>query len=343
MTVRGSLDLVAPEYATGWIYSSSVRGDITVQAMLNQDIIGEAVANLHRPDLEKVGFGNGRCGFSIKFYRQIDPAYLPFVVVRPEGADTELPRWTPTGFVEFFCALYAAYPMCGRSRSVFGGLWTDRTDAAAQLKGKADIGLVPEEDVAAIASLIHQGIVIFRDGPSVAVGEELSADIIDPVLTAGIVRVLQLILDDRVVVVGAEIVSDRRPIGQASAERQLPSPGECLVVLAPLSGHPVAIDIVRDSQGLPEFNRDGISRWVNPEALTAGHADLQQHGLLDRYVLQPGSLAIIGPAVLHTAHCDSETEALRLLVVPARAVPLQVADDQARQETVTTNGVRIWL
>ena len=140
MSLRGSLDVVTPEYATGWAFCPGSLERVSVQAMLNREIIGEAVANLYRSDLAEVGFGDGNIGFSIAFYRPIDSLYLPFVVVRPEGSDAELPRWTPTGFVEFFKAVYAAYPMTGRPRTIFGGLWTDRTDAAAVLKGKTDIG-----------------------------------------------------------------------------------------------------------------------------------------------------------------------------------------------------------
>lgn len=341
--VRGSLDVVTLEQANGWAYSPNMPEKISVQAMLDREIIGESVANLHRNDLAEVGFGDGYCGFTIKFHRPIDPMYLPFVVVRLEGSDTELPRWTPTGFAEFFKALYAVHPMAGRSRSVFGGLWTDRTDAAAVLKGKADIGAIADEDVAAIGQLIHQGIAVFQNVPPITAGGQPSADTINAVLTADIVRMLQRVLDDRVVVLKAEILSTRRPIAQASAELQLPSPGECLVVLAPLSPYPVLIDTVRHSHFLPEFSPDGASRWVSPVALKASHADLSQHGLLDRHVLERGSLAVIGPGLLHAAQCSSEMVALRLLVVPARGIPLHLVYDAERQEAVTENGVRIWL
>lgn len=343
MSVRGSLDVVTPEYATGWAYSPNRTERVTIQAMLNREIIGEGVANLYRSDLAEVGLGDGNCGFDIKFYRVIDPQYLPFVVVRLEGSDAELPRWTPTGFVEFFKALYIAHPVAGRPRSVFGGLWSDRTDAAAILKGKSDIGLISEEDAAIIARLIHQGIIVFPDVQPDTTDGELSTGVISSVLNDDVVRVLQLILEDRAVVLSAEIVRTHRPIGQASAELQLPSPGECLVVLAPLSSDPVQVDVVRDSHRLPEFNRDGVSRWVAPTALGASDADLDQQGVLDRHVLPPNCTAIVGPGVLHSVRCGSETDALRLLVVPARGVPLRLLYDGSRQETNTPNGVRICL
>jgi hypothetical protein len=311
--------------------------------MLNNEIIGEAAANLQRSDLAEVGLGDGRCGFSINFHRPIDVKYLPFVVVRLEGSDAELPRWAPTGFVEFFKSLYASYPMAGRSRSVFGGLWTDRTDAGAMLRGKVDIGVIREDEAAFIIGLIQDGVTILRDLPPIAVVSGLDLHLINSALPASVVRTIELILEDRPVVLNAEILRNHRPIGQASAELQLPSPAECLIVLAPLTAQGVQFDVVRESHRLPEFSRDGSSRWINPLTLRKDDVDLCLHGLLDRHVIQVNSLAIVGPGSLHITHCSSDTETLRLLVVPARGVPIRRLCEEGREEAVTSQGVRVWI
>ena len=113
----------------GWAYSAESREKLTVQALLNHTIIGETIAELYRPDLAAVGFGDGYCGYHIGFYQEIDPLYLPFVVVKIDGGDVDLPRSSISGYSDFFAALYKQHPVTGRHRSVFGGLWTDRIDA----------------------------------------------------------------------------------------------------------------------------------------------------------------------------------------------------------------------
>ena len=77
--------------------------------------------------------------------------------------------------------------------------------------------------------------------------------------------------------------------------------------------------------------------------LGTGYDDLYQQGMLDRHVLPPGSLAIIGPGVLHSVHGGRENEALRLVVVPARGFPLKLLRGKNRQETLTPYGLRIYL
>jgi hypothetical protein len=50
--------------------------------MLDGRVIGEAPAELPRPDLVSAGLGDGRCGFQIALYDAADAALLPFVAVR---------------------------------------------------------------------------------------------------------------------------------------------------------------------------------------------------------------------------------------------------------------------
>jgi len=133
MTSRGPLDVLTPETAIGWAYAPNRAGGVMVQAVFCHEIIGDALASEHRSDLAAIGLAEGNCGFTIRFYRQGAPLYLPFVPIKVDGGDTELARTGQLGFAEFFSALYSAHPSVGRSRSVLGGLWTDRTDAAAIL------------------------------------------------------------------------------------------------------------------------------------------------------------------------------------------------------------------
>jgi hypothetical protein len=109
MSIRGSLDVITPTGVTGWAYAPEERF-VTVQALLGHQVIGEAVANLHRADLAGAGIGDGNCGYSITFYEKLDPLTLPFVSVKPEGGDVELPRVTVAGFGDFFGAVHRKRP-----------------------------------------------------------------------------------------------------------------------------------------------------------------------------------------------------------------------------------------
>ncbi len=127
--IRGSVDNVTSSEVTGWAFSAGRRDGLTVQAILNHELLGEVAANVHRSDLAAAGLGEGNCGFTITLLRPIEARYLPFIVVKPEGGDVELPRSTLSGFSEYFTGIYASYPVVGRHRTVLGGLW--RTDGQA--------------------------------------------------------------------------------------------------------------------------------------------------------------------------------------------------------------------
>jgi hypothetical protein len=164
MSIRGSLDVITPAGATGWAYAPEERF-LTVQALLGHQVIGEAVANMHRADLAAAGIGDGNCGYAITFYEGLSPLHLPFVSVKPEGGDVELPRVTAAGFGEFFQALYRQWPASGRHRSVLGGLWTDRVDAAALLRGKRETGAIGAAAAGAVDDLIQAGMMLLALPP----------------------------------------------------------------------------------------------------------------------------------------------------------------------------------
>ncbi len=341
--IRGSLDSVTPEQAEGWALSPDNHGGMAVQAMLNREIIGEAIADMYRSDLETAGFGDGHCAYMIRFYRRIDPAQLPFIVVRPEGSDLELPRGIATGYVPFFNALHQAYPSVGRYRSVYGGLWTDRTDAAAVLRGKLAIGQLDPEDAGPVGRLIASGVAVVPGLTTFRRLSLLTAELLGMVVNQRILRLLQGVLESNPAVLNAEILYSSQSMLQPSADTTLPSPAECLLLVMPTGDQAALIDVVRNSHGLPEFMRNGRSRWLHQPTLGAGGVDLQQSGVLDSHEVKPGSIAIIGPGVLHWLRCEPQDSVLRLRVVPSRGVPAQMAQDEGRVQTIMANGLQVWL
>lgn len=346
MTIRGSIDAVTTKGATGWAYAQGRRNDLIVQAVLSHEVIGDAVATGYRSDLAAVGMGKGNCGYTIEFYREIDPLYLPFVTVKVDGGDAELPRANQFGFNEFFAAFYRSYPAIGRSRTALGGLWTDRTDAAAMLKAKTEIGQIAPEVATVIGDLIHLGIPIVEpaDGlgtrPPATLEAKEAAALLE---TLPLFPALRAVLDDNPLVVGVTPCRGDTMLVQPSAESRLPSAAECLIVVTPAAERDIGIEIVRDSHKLPEFTPSGVSRWASSQVHAGIEIAAEQQGLMARYDLLAGATAIIGPGTIYRLRCGDGAEGVKMACIPCRAAPMALATDGSRTEIVRQSGVRLWV
>lgn len=364
--VRGSLDVVSTVNAMGWAFTADTRKKLTVQAMLNHAIVGEAIADHHRPDLAAVGMGDGNCGFKIEFYQEIDPLYLPFIVVKIEGSDVDLPRASMSGYSEYFSALYRKFPVSSRHRSVFGGLWTDRIDAVSLLKDRIDVGMIDGDAGENLSTFIQDGFVIVDAGaPREAVAKPAAGakrgDSASPParrgkipdLTEAVCGVLQAtpvlgllkpILEGLPLALNTHVIEGSdEGFRQASAMEVLRSPGECVTIIVSLEDKSVDLDIVRDSHLFPEFSAQAESRWVNPAGAVAIDVALREQGMVDNHLVPPGSVAIIGPGLIHRARTESGTMALRVHCTPSRIAPLDRILDGSRKETVLKSGARVWM
>ena len=342
MIIRGALDEVSSRHVAGWAFCPDIESRLVVQARLGTEVIGEAVADGYRADLFELRMGDGKCAFKIQFRRELAPAYLPFVTVRPEGCDLELPRWHPLGLVEYFGAVFRGRPAAGRHRSIFGGLWIGRVDAAAVLRGKLEIGQIAREDAPAVAGLVQDGVAVVEGQPGLPEAGAVDAALLGRLFGADLARLLQGVLEDRLVVLGAEIVAASLPVRQASTESGMAGQNEVLALVAPLGRAAVQVDVVRGSHAAPEFTADGRSRWVDAGAVGAGLEALAGHGLLDGYAVTPGSVAIVAPGTLYALRCQ-DGAALHLVVVPARGVPASAMQSGRAPQTLAPNGVQIWL
>ena len=336
MFIRGSLDEITTTGLAGWAYAPDAQGGLTVQALLNQEVIGEAVADQHRPDLAAVGIGDGNCGYRIDFHIPLSPLMLPFVVVKPEGSDVEMPRAAISGYHEFFQAMFRDWPASGRHRCVLGGLWTDRTDAAAMLRGRREIAMLAESIADHVESLIHAGLMLLPLGRGLEDAVPVRA--IERVLEVPLViAALRAVLEDHPLVLRPEL-SEPAGFRQPSGREALASPAESLGLVLPLRDG-VELEVVRGSHQLPEFSAAGTSRWVSRD----GHEALamsERYGLLDRYAVDAGSLAVIGPGLLHRVRAP-EGGAVCALALPARAAPLRRRLGTTH-EVACANGARIW-
>lgn len=360
MSIRGSIDHIARDGATGWVFAPEARDALTVQALLDGRIIGEGTAEQERPDLAAAGFGDGRCGFEIRFYDEIEPTLLPFVSVRPRGSDVELPRHSPTGFGEFFRALYARHPGAGRHRSVFGGLWTDRTDALRMLAGRVGTGATPADMQGMLRPLINEGYVVLRSAlaptgfaaPELALIESLEANLpLDPraeqaarrLLEAlpGVIfretplKVMRAAMEDNPLAYRAMLCrGEEGSFSQPSTAEGLPSPAECLGIVACTGEEGITLDVIRNSHTLPEFTADGRSRWLAAGA-AVGVELAVQHGLsVDMIPVGPHDLVILSPGLLHRVRAGGEATGLQVWCAPARVSPLRFLTGQAGTFTV---------
>jgi hypothetical protein len=349
MSIRVSLDTVTTAGATGWAYSLNQRDNLRVQALLNHAVIGEAIADLYRADLAAAGLGDGNCGYNIEFYHEIEPAYLPFVQVKLDGGDVDLPRSTLSGYADFFEALYRHYPVTGRTRSVFGGLWIDRVDAAAMLRARRDLGMIAPAPADAVELLVRAGLALISvearptgGNGKRAQGDRQAGAAIERILQMqAVTDVLHVVLDDWPLVLFPSLAGGEEPeaFHQPSGMHALPSPAECLALVVPVGAAEVGLEVVRDSHMLPEFTMQGTSRWTSRTGTEALQL-VEEHGLVDHYVLTPDTVAMIGPGLLYriTAPADA---AVRAVVIPSRATPLTPRTKGVREQ-VCAGGARIW-
>jgi len=339
--IRGSFDIVTTTEALGWAYSPNQMEPVLVQAVLNQEVLGETQAGIYRPDLAAAGVGDGNAGFIIKFFRPIDPVYLPFISVKVRGGDAELPRSPWAGFKEFFSSMHTAFPAAGRHRSLSGGLWTDQTDAAALLAGKVRIGDISMPVLAVAEPLIHHGTAMIDTGNVPGIAEwraDLAGNTGDFLDDPIILSVLRAVLEDNPLAAKADWVEYAAAgFSQPSARNPAPSPGDCVELIVAF-GENVALDVIRSSHTLPEFTVNGASRWITPATHEAGAA-ADAMGLLDRIALPAGMVALIGPGTIYKVHVEAGAVALRLLILPTRSRTVGIANGGMQMEEMRKSGV----
>lgn len=346
MIMRGSVDSLTASGAQGWIFTGGFGEQVVVQALLNGNIVGEATADIERPDLAAAGFGDGRCGFAIQFYEAVETAKLPFIAVRPVGTDIDLPRTSLSGFSDFFRNLHARRPGSGHHRSVFGGLWTDRADAARLLAGRIAAGATPADLEPTLRAFINDGFVVLRSALAPVGFSPAEATLVDSLdagrpldpradhaarrlleTLPGVVfrdvplRTLRGLLDDNPTAYRAEIArgGDAR-FTQPSAAETLSSPAECVLVLACAGEDGLLLDIVRDSHALPEFTPAGRSRWLADGAAGVELAALQGMAV-DTVELGPRDIAIIGAGTLYRIRTPETSAGLSVWCAPMRVTP----------------------
>ncbi len=367
--MKGSVDQVTAQGSVGWLFTEPNGRKPVVQAYLRHRLMGQAVADLYRPDLEQVGLGDGRHGFEIRFEEAIDPGYLPFLSIRPEGYDLAIPVNGNTGFIDLVRRILGSYPSAGRNRSVLGGLWTDRIDAPAMLAGRLAVGSVPAQAQRLLSDLIARGaarldgvmgerglgphevglVALAAQSPAQADGAD---DALRPALSAlagvlfnePLVHALRAVFDDHPVAYRLDLLeSPQHGYAQACTVELLSSPGECALLYV-CAGSGARVDIVRDSHELAEFSDAGRSRWtVQGEAAVRDLIEAKG-GAVEAWALQPDDMLLVGPGTVHRAVASPAAPVLRVLLAPRRVTPLRfLSGEVSWRESVHVSGARMRL
>lgn len=363
--IKGAIDRLDSEEAVGWLYGTEYTAPPLIRAFLHHDLIGESFADSHRPDLEEVGFGDGRCGFEIRFDRPIDPSYLPFVTVKPLDVDLHLPvALNGSAYLDLVNAVLTGFSGAGRNRSVLGGLWTDRMDAPQLLAGRVAVGASPADLQPALQEMIRNGYVLLhnalapngvsakdlvhietatsgRSGSETSLKSALSG-VASLLFRDQIVRLMRAVFDDHPVVYKLDSLTGSGNFAQASAIDALPSPAECVALYVGSPNGPVRIDLVRDSHEMPEFGTSGRSRWTAGGATELLQFTTEAGLSIESIELDALDVAIVGPGLVHRVIASDDASALRAIAAPRRVTPTRfLSGDSHWTEAGHVSGARI--
>ncbi len=339
---EGSIDRLTTTHASGWIYGREAGRAAHVVAVLHGRIIGEARAALYRPDIEKAGLGDGFCGFDLPFSEPVRDGELHFVTVQPRGSNLSIPRTSDDTYRDLVGALTRRYPGAGRSRTVLGGLWTDRTDALQILAGRLGTGACPAGAMPDLRRLIADGFVALRlpegaglqrsaldalldrgerDGDA---SRDAAAQVARVVVTEGLAALLKAAFDDVPVAYAFQLVPEGEGrFAQAAAFEAFTSPAESVAVYVPMAGTPGRLDHVLDSHEFPEFGRDGTSRWTGEGTPALPMIAAAQERPVESHDLGPDRMTVVGPGLIHRVLPSEPGAVLRIVFAPKRNTPVR--------------------
>lgn len=363
---EGSVDLVTSTKATGWLYDKEAGVTADVVAYLHGRIIGSAPSSLYRPDLEKVGFGDGICGFDLPFDEAVSSNDLPFVSVTPRASNLSIPRTSEDSYIDLVARLTRRHPGAGRSRTILGGLWTDRTDALQLLAGRLAAGTCPASVQSHVRKLICDGFSVLNAEQSnglpnrvyelltqsakaqVEPREEALAVLASHLVTDELVDVLRAVFDDVPIAYAFQALSaDDERFGQASRFERFTSPAETVAIYLPTTGTMGRLDHVLDSHEFPEFGRDGASRWSCESTSSLPIIATGQERPVESLDLSPDRITIVGPGLIHRVTCSKPGSVLRIVFAPKRNTPIRfLSGEGVWQEIALGDGVRVrisWL
>ncbi len=365
--ITGSIDKLTSQGAIGWLYRRDLMEPVKIRAFLDNELIGETVASAYRADLHQVGLGDGHCGFDMSFTRQISGSQLPFIKIKPDSIDLSLSLTGKAVYLDLLHAVLANAHGAGRNRSILGGLWTDRTDAAQILAGRLAVGSCAGEIQPMLQELIVNGFVVLpgvlapngmtrKDALTLdlqsrgltqdADRDSRLRDALDTlaklIFRDAAVRLLRAVFDDHPVIYRLDKIEEEMPFHQATSIESLPSPAESLLLYVGFPGGNSRLDFIRESHEMAEFGPGGKSRWT-PEGASDLGVLAQQEGLsIGDAEFGNLDIVVVSPGFVHRVSGSSRMPVLRALATPRRVTPLRfLSGSDSWVEANHVSGARI--
>jgi hypothetical protein len=170
LEIRGSLDRIDPSALEGWLtLIHAPEQKIPLDIMLNGRLLGQCIADRHRPDLEDAGIADGACAFRFDLPAFVPAASLNQITLRISGSPLllEIPnrKTEPAG------------PAHRATISQFGGLWIDRSDFIDQLALKHRNGLLSDDVADQITRFVRDGYIVLKAAVRAQLLDAINADI----------------------------------------------------------------------------------------------------------------------------------------------------------------------
>jgi phytanoyl-CoA hydroxylase len=170
MRIIGHVDSCNASFIEGWITSPDANEPkISLEFVLDEEVIGRCVADLFRQDLKDAGFGDGHCAFHFPTPPLIPKSDISRIIVRLENSSVLLP----------IDSAKPAQSAATRTETIsrFGGLWIDRYDWVDRLAMKHRKGEISDELSVAIFRFVRDGYVVIKGAVSPAVVDRVNEDI----------------------------------------------------------------------------------------------------------------------------------------------------------------------
>jgi phytanoyl-CoA hydroxylase len=181
---EGYLDRIVSGWVCGWAWDSALPEDaVEIDVYVDGVRHTTASAELYRPDLETAGKGNGRHAFEVDLSERLRDEQEHQVSVRYARTAFDL-RGSPQRVTAGPGIDAAGSEVGGRGqplgttfRSRFGGLWTDLSNAANLIDGKAALGWITREEADALRRWLEDGYVILPQAVPHDLIDRLEADV----------------------------------------------------------------------------------------------------------------------------------------------------------------------
>ena len=365
--ITGSIDKLTPQGAIGWLYHRELMEPVRIRAFLDNELIGETLASSYRADLHQVGLGDGHCGFDMSFTRPISESHLPFIKIKPDSIDLSLSLTGKAVYLDLLHAVLSNAHGAGRNRSILGGLWTDRTDAAQILTGRLAVGSCVADMQPMLQELIANGFVVLPgvlapngmtrkdalaldlQGKSIAQDVDRDARLREALDTLAklifrdvAVRLLRAVFDDHPVIYSLDKIEEEMEFHQAASLEALPSPAESLLLYVGFPGGNSRLDFIRESHEMAEFGPSGKSRWTFEGASDLGALAKQEGLSIGEAEFGNLDIVVVSPGLVHRVSGSSRAPVLAAFATPRRITPLRfLSGSDSWVEVNHVSGARI--